>query len=271
MTIGFISILVLQLKNIDGFTAQSLSCHESVQRKSKKVTRPNQYDNWSTLNSNSVCMSLSKIPGSFFNPVPENNENNNENSEESEGGGTVSPSNSDPFDQSLSEEIKKRTEKPLAFSPSTVDGKPTSKGFGKKSASSKTKSNSDQYVAIGTPDKERPRTSVNNMNDLQYDDQGYTLYENEDTGEKSRVFEALVKYPCKFKIKIVGANEGTFVSEMVALVAEYCNVPADTIDFSERRSGKWTSVTVMAPVKSAEMLYGLYESIDRDPRVKFKF
>ena len=30
-------------------------------------------------------------------------------------------------------------------------------------------------------------------------------------------------------------------------------------------------VTVQAPVKSATMLYRLYENIDRDPRVKFKF
>jgi len=31
------------------------------------------------------------------------------------------------------------------------------------------------------------------------------------------------------------------------------------------------SVTVHAPVESAEMLYSLYENVDKDPRVKFKF
>lgn len=57
------------------------------------------------------------------------------------------------------------------------------------------------------------------------------------------------------------------------LVAESCGVEdgGDSVRFSERVNGKWVSVTVYAPVESAEMLYTLYENIDRDPRVKFKF
>ena len=72
-------------------------------------------------------------------------------------------------------------------------------------------------------------------------------------------------------MKIIGANEGTFAEEMVQVVADSCNVKTDVVKFSERTNGKWTSVTVLAPVESAEMLYTLYENIDRDPRVKFKF
>ena len=145
-------------------------------------------------------------------------------------------------------------------------------GFGKESRSSKKKDekNKKPFIAVGPPDL-KPQTPMNDINNLEYDDQGYTLYADEKTGQKQRVFEALVEYPCKFKIKIVGANEGTFVSEMVALVAENCNVEPESIDYSERRSGKWTSVTVSAPVESAEMLYVLYENIEKDPRVKFKF
>ena len=62
----------------------------------------------------------------------------------------------------------------------------------------------------------------NDVNNLQYDEQGYTLYSNEQTGEKARVFDALVQYPCEFDIKIVGANDGTFVMEMIQLVATSC-------------------------------------------------
>ena len=43
------------------------------------------------------------------------------------------------------------------------------------------------------------------------------------------------------------------------------------IENSLKINGKWTSVTVKAPVENAEMLYSLYENIDCDPRVKFKF
>merc|ERR1712174_9244 len=107
---------------------------------------------------------------------------------------------------------------------------------------------------------------LNDINNPEYDDQGYTLYTNEKTGEKKRVFEALVQYPCKFKIKIIGENESSFTSEMVQVVADSCNVDVDSIQYTNRKRGKWISVTVHAPVESAEMLYMLYENIDKDPR-----
>ena len=73
-------------------------------------------------------------------------------------------------------------------------------------------------------------------------------------------------------MKIVGSNEsGTFVKEMVQIVADTCGVGFDEVDHSDRVRGRWVSVTVNAPVRDAEMLYGLFEAIDRDPRVKFKF
>ena len=147
-------------------------------------------------------------------------------------------------------------------------------GFGKPSSSLQQqqrnkKSSSSPYVGIGPPDT--PPRRINDVTKPEYDDQGYTLYQNEETGEKKRVFEALVDYPCRFTMKIVGAKEGAFVEEMVDLVAETCHVTADQVSYSTKEMGKWTSVTVEAPVESAEMLYGLYENVDRDPRVKFKF
>lgn len=97
------------------------------------------------------------------------------------------------------------------------------------------------------------------------------MYTDKMTGKKSRVFEALVDYPCDFTMKIVGANEGLFVEEIVAVVAEACESEPGNISYRTKAVGKWTSVTVQAPVKSSEMLYTLYEKIDLDPRVKFKF
>lgn len=112
---------------------------------------------------------------------------------------------------------------------------------------------------------------INDPTKPEFDDQGYTLYTDKITGKKSRVFEALVEYPCDFTMKIVGANEGLFVEEIVAVVAEACESEPGQISYQTRAVGKWTSVTVQAPVKSSEMLYTLYEKIDLDPRVKFKF
>ncbi len=145
---------------------------------------------------------------------------------------------------------------------------PSFTGFGKQSAAPKIittrkSTGKKSFVGIGKP--------LNDINKPEYDDQGYTLYADEETGEKSRVFEALVDYPSVFKMKIIGRNESSFAKEMVQIVADSCSVASKEIKYSERANGKWLSVTVHAPVESAEMLYALYENVDRDPRVKFKF
>ena len=167
-----------------------------------------------------------RLAGSFFNqvPDPDNDDSNRQDGEDS-------------TDQALREIIQSRTPKPHVTPLTPVGGKiPTAKvtGFGSKkqnksSSSSRktTKTPSSMskirdavpksYTAIGPQ-------ALNDINNPEYDDQGYTLYANEETGEKARVFEALVNYPCEFDIKIVGVNEGTFVTEMVQLVAESCKL-----------------------------------------------
>ena len=189
--------------------------------------------------------------GSFFNPVPDN-----EGSREKK-----------DLDESLEDLLRQRKMPPKASSPSTINGIPTSQatGFGKMQSKLPAKS-AQPFVGIGPPD--RPLNDVTNP---EYDDQGYTLYADEKTGKVSRVFEALVEYPCTFTIKIVGAKEGTFVEDIVQIVADSCQEEVHTIEYTTKVMGKWTSVTVEAPVKNAEMLYMLYENVDRDPRVRFKF
>ena len=141
-------------------------------------------------------------------------------------------------------------------------------------------SSSSSYIEISNSINNLPQiklqsntNAVNDPTKPEIDDQGYTIYTDETTGAKSRVFEALIEYPCEFKIKIVGANEGPFVVDMVELVAGHTNMHSSNIKHSitNVKSGKWVSVTIMAPVQSSQMLYELYEIIDRDPRVKFKF
>lgn len=103
-------------------------------------------------------------------------------------------------------------------------------GFGSKLPSTRgdNSNNANILTALMKQKREqlqqRPEhaSSNNDINNLQYDEKGYTLYSNEKTGEKSRVFDALVQYPCDFDIKIVGATDGTFVIEMIQLVAESC-------------------------------------------------
>eukprot|EP00980_Cylindrotheca_fusiformis_P007816 scaffold1669_cov129-Cylindrotheca_fusiformis.AAC.27 len=193
--------------------------------------------------------------GSFFHQVPDDDDKDKKD------GLRDIPDVDDAF----SELLKKRKKPPLATKPSTINGVPTSKanGFG-RSKSTK------PFVGIG-PNGVEVEKPINDPTKPEFDDQGYTLYTDNETGKKSRVFEALVDYPCDFTMKIVGANEGFFVSEIVALVAEACETEKEEIKHSTRSMGKWTSVTCICPVKSSEMLYSLYEKVDLDPRVKFKF
>ena len=226
-----------------------------------------------------------KPAGSFFHPIPASDDlDDSEETEEAEivASETETPADETPpdednddFDSSISKLLAQRRKKPLASRPSTINGVPTQEaaGFGKPKASTK-KSKGKRtaskpitpYVAIGTPDQ-----PINDPSKPERDDQGYTLYTDTRTGEKSRVFEALVDYPSIFTMKIVGANEGTFVTEIVALVAEACETDLTNIKYTTKVMGKWVSVTVKAPVQTAEMLYSLYEKVDLDPRVKFKF
>jgi len=185
--------------------------------------------------------------------------------------GDAASADAPAFDEAVTKLIRQRRKPPRASRRSTINGVPTEKvtGFGAKSNSDSgkpKKKSKKPYVAIGQGGER-----INDPSRPQVDDQGYTLYTNEETGEKSRVFEALVDYPCVFTMKIVGANEGTFVEDIVALVADACESEVHEISHSTKAMGKWTSVTVQAPVDSSEMLYTLYEKVDLDPRVKFKF
>mmetsp|Transcript_17466 Transcript_17466/g.48453 ORF Transcript_17466/g.48453 Transcript_17466/m.48453 type:complete len:263 (-) Transcript_17466:2170-2958(-) len=234
-----------------------------------------RYSQQATGSSSSSTSSLSadsgtpKGPaGSFFNPIPDDAGNDDDSSgKEGEAEGATSQSNDDKPEGDMEDELfqvlRQRKGAAKVYKPSTIKGVPTSKatGFGAPK-----KTSSKPYVAIGPPDKR-----VNDPTKPEYDDQGYTLYSDEKTGEKSRVFEALVDYPCIFTMKIVGANEGAFVEEMVALVAEACETELANVTHSTRVMGKWMSVTVKTPIQSAEMLYSLYAKVDQDPRVKFKF
>jgi putative lipoic acid-binding regulatory protein len=208
-------------------------------------------------------MAANKPSGSFFNQIPDKDEN------DSASAGTNASSDvpADPFEESLTNMMKSRSEK-KAKQPSTIRGVPTSGvGFSKMTTTTasviKTTTSKKTFVGIGKP--------MNDVTKPEFDDQGYTLYADEETGEKSRVFEALVEYPSLFKLKIIGENESSFASEIVQVVADSCSVEFEEISYSERIKGKWLSLTVDAPVESAEMLYSLYENIDKDPRVKFKF
>ena len=225
--------------------------------------------------------------GSFFNPIPEDS------------GDSKKEDNDEKIvniDDQIQEILRLNQQLKITSNDRPSAGKRMEKsgaGFAPPSKQLHTPKNQKPFVGIGPP--------LNDVTKPEYDANGYTLYADERTGVKSRVFEALIDYPCLFTLKIVGSDtligksgnekvqlnkkestssgdseiqNSSFVHDILAIVAESCEVEyigPETFEHSLRNNGKWTSITVKAPVKSAEMLYQLYEQVDRDPRVKFKF
>lgn len=208
--------------------------------------------------------------GTFFNPIPDRN--NNESNDRSADDDLIDEPN----------QLVDDVDDPIEILRSQQNGfkSPEKRVI-------RTPSSPKSFIGIGP--------TLNDVTKPEYDEQGYTLYADEQTGMKSRVFEALIEYPCLFTMKIVGRddveskstndtakknannndsnNNERFVQDILQIVATSCKVSSQTIldNYSIRQNGKWTSITVQAPVTSAEMLYQLYEDVDRDPRVKFKF
>lgn len=215
------------------------------------------------------------VSGSFFNEVPPPKEETPDDKDkgientalESEIASTTELSGGDMemFDQIIQKTKLSRSTSGKGFSRTTPTTDHAAPSIIQTTNTDSSTGERKSFVGIGKP--------LNDVRNPEYDENGYTLYADETTGEKKRVFEALVEYPSVFKMKIVGKDdeEGSFAPEIVSVVAESCGVETSMVKHSKRKNGKWTSVTVHAPVKNADMLYALYENVDKDPRVKFKF
>lgn len=213
------------------------------------------------------------VSGSFFNQVPppaepttesDNNDDNNNLIEDI----SASSISGQTADMDMFQQIIQKTTLSRGggkgFSKTTSTSDHTASSI-IKTTSTDSSGQQKSFVGIGKP--------LNDVQNPEYDENGYTLYADETTGEKKRVFEALVEYPSVFKMKIVGQDDEkeSFAPEIVEVVAKSCGVEESMVKHTMRKNGKWTSVTVHAPVKSADMLYSLYENVDKNPRVKFKF
>jgi putative lipoic acid-binding regulatory protein len=111
------------------------------------------------------------------------------------------------------------------------------------------------------------RAPVRHILDNSQDDP-IARFERENDGAK--VFEKLVDYPCEFTIKVIGFDDETFAADMCRYIAGVVDKPVDDIAFSKNDSKQktYTSVTIKAPVASADELYQCYAVLRQDPRVK---
>lgn len=81
---------------------------------------------------------------------------------------------------------------------------------------------------------------------------------------------SLIEYPCRFPIKVMGANTEDFVAAVTALAQQV--EPAFGADHLERRpsrAGNYLGLTVQVWVQSREQLDGLYRALTGHPLVKY--
>ena len=119
-------------------------------------------------------------------------------------------------------------------------------------------------------------------------------------------FRNVQEYPCDLEIKIIGNNEGAFVSDMRTLCAEITKQAEEDVPVRWRDKGKYRSITVKLHFEDADtvravacrfslslsrlharilcilethsiscllslsQVYAVYAAISKDPRVKFK-
>ena len=83
-------------------------------------------------------------------------------------------------------------------------------------------------------------------------------------------FKNIQEYPCDLDIKVIGNNEGPFVTDIVTLCAENTGMKEEDIQVRWRDNGKYRAITLRLHFESSEQVYAVYAAMDRDPRVKYK-
>ena len=81
--------------------------------------------------------------------------------------------------------------------------------------------------------------------------------------------ESLIEYPCRFPIKVMGANVNGFVHAMTLIAEQFDpSFDASTIELRNSSSGHYLGVTLTVTATSREQLDALYRSLTSHPMVK---
>lgn len=78
----------------------------------------------------------------------------------------------------------------------------------------------------------------------------------------------LLEFPCRFPLKVMGANEADFAAHTRRLVSRHAaRPPDDAVSTRPSRNGRYLSVTLSVQVDSRSQLDAIYRSLSGDPRV----
>jgi putative lipoic acid-binding regulatory protein len=89
------------------------------------------------------------------------------------------------------------------------------------------------------------------------------------TPEQSPDANALISYPCRFPIKVMGERSDDFVAEMLAEVRRFDpEMPADSVEVRHSSGGKYMGLTLHVWVTSRVHLDDMYRALSGHPKVK---
>lgn len=82
--------------------------------------------------------------------------------------------------------------------------------------------------------------------------------------------QSLIQYPCRFPIKVMGANTAEFISTMTALAQGFePSFNASHIEQRPSRAGNYMGLTLSIEVHNREQLDEIYRALTKHPLVKY--
>lgn len=77
-----------------------------------------------------------------------------------------------------------------------------------------------------------------------------------------------LEFPCRFPVKVMGANEPDFQAHARALVEAHAGpLPDENVQSRESRNGRFLSITLHVHARSREQLDAIYRALTASDRV----
>ena len=82
--------------------------------------------------------------------------------------------------------------------------------------------------------------------------------------------ETLLEFPCRFPVKVMGANTADFEAQIVMIGKQHIpDLGEAAISARPSRTGKYLSVTITFTASSRPQIDNLYRALNAHPDVKF--
>ncbi len=81
--------------------------------------------------------------------------------------------------------------------------------------------------------------------------------------------ESLLRFPCDFPIKVMGAGGSTFRTLVVTLVRQHApDLDEERVRIRDSRTGRYQSVTVVLNARDQSQLDAIYQELSRHPQIR---